>query len=54
MTKIGVALHYQYMLGYHSPVDGAAGKCRKIKVQLLLPAGLPPLQIHARAGYYAP
>jgi Ca-activated chloride channel family protein len=52
MTTIGVALHNQYVLGYYPPPDGASGKYRKIQVHLLVPSGLPPLQIHARAGYY--
>jgi Ca-activated chloride channel homolog len=56
MGKVGVMLHNQYVLGYYPPDAGpaAAGKYRKIKVQLLLPSGYPPLSIHARAGYYTP
>jgi len=54
MVKIGVALHNQYVLGYYPPDDCASGKYRKIKVSLLATPGLPPLQIHARAGYYTP
>jgi Ca-activated chloride channel family protein len=53
MGKIGVALHNQYVLGYY-PDAPADGKYRKIKVQLLVPKGTPPLLIHARAGYYSP
>ncbi len=54
MGKVGVALHNQYVLGYYPPPSAADGKYRKIKVQLLVPKGTPPLLIHARAGYYAP
>jgi len=54
MGQIGVTLHNQYVLGYYPPPDAASGKYRRIRVQLLLPAGLPPLRIFARAGYYAP
>ena len=54
MVKIGITLHNQYVLGYRPPEDGARGKYRKIQVRLRVPAGLPKLQIHARAGYYAP
>ena len=56
MGKVGVMLHNQYLLGYYPPADdtSSSGKYRKIKVQLLLPSGLPPMQIHARAGYYTP
>ena len=35
----------------HEVVDG---KYRKIKVQLLLPPGMPPLRVFARTGYYSP
>ena len=54
MGKIGVMLHSQYVLGYYPPDDRTDGKYRKIKVQLLVPAGVARLQISARAGYYAP
>jgi Ca-activated chloride channel family protein len=54
MTKIGVSLHNQYVLGFYPPDGAASGKYRKIKVGLRLPSRLPALQIHARAGYYAP
>jgi Ca-activated chloride channel homolog len=54
MSTIGVTLHNQYVLGYHPPENAPSGKYRKIKVQLLLPPGMPPLQIYARAGYYTP
>lgn len=54
MGTIGVTLHNQYVLGYYPPENGPAGKYRKIKVQLLLPKGMPELHIYARAGYYAP
>ena len=54
MTKIGINLHNQYVLGYYVPDDGRRGQYRKIAVQLLVPAGTPRLQIHARPGYYTP
>jgi Ca-activated chloride channel family protein len=54
MAKIGIALHNQYVLGFYPPEAAADGKYRKIKVQLLVPKGTPPLLIHARAGYYSP
>jgi len=54
MGQIGVTLHNQYVLGYYPPPDAPSGKYRKIRVQLLLPSGLPPLRIFARSGYYAP
>jgi Ca-activated chloride channel family protein len=54
MEKIGVTLHNQYVIGYYPPDAAADGKYRKIKVQLMVPSGLPPLQIYAKSGYYAP
>ena len=54
MTKIGISLHNQYVLGYYVPDDGRSGQYRKIAVQLLVPPGTPRLSIHARQGYYAP
>lgn len=54
MGQIGVSLHNEYVLGYYPPQDALGGKYRKIKVQLLLPQGLPQLRIFARTGYYAP
>jgi Ca-activated chloride channel family protein len=54
MAQIGVTLHNEYVLGYYPPENAPKGKYRKIKVQVLLPAGLPKLQIYARAGYYVP
>ncbi len=54
MARIGVTLHNQYVLGYYPPDDAPGGKYRKIKVQVLLPPGLPKIQVYARAGYYVP
>ncbi len=53
-TKISAELRNEYVLGYR-PVDAKRdGKWRKLKVKLIAPAGLPPLTVHARTGYYAP
>lgn len=53
-TKIGIELRNQYVLGY-SPTDKTPdGKWRKIQVKLHPPAGLPPLTVAARTGYYGP
>ncbi len=54
MGEIGVTLHNQYVLGYYPPENAQTGKYRKIKVQLLLPKGMPEMRIYARTGYYAP
>lgn len=54
MATIGETLHNQYMLGYYRPEDAESGKYRKIKVKLLVPTGMPRMQIYARTGYYVP
>jgi Ca-activated chloride channel homolog len=54
MGTIGVTLHNQYVLGYYPPNDAPSGKYRKIKVELLVPHGMPPLNVYARSGYYTP
>jgi Ca-activated chloride channel family protein len=54
MGNIGVTLHNQYVIGYYPPQNAPSGKYRKIRVQLLVPKGMPPLQIFARSGYYVP
>src|SRR6266566_4347633 len=52
-TKIGIELHNQYVLGYRPTKRANDGKWHKIRVKLVPPKGLPPLQVHAKAGYYA-
>ena len=53
-TKIGIELRNQYVIGYRPVSDPHDGKWRKVKVKLVPPKGLPPLQVHAKTGYYAP
>jgi Ca-activated chloride channel homolog len=53
-TKISAELRNQYVLGYRPGDAKRDGKWRKVKVKLVPPAGLPPLTVHARSGYYAP
>jgi Ca-activated chloride channel family protein len=52
-TKIGTALRNQYVLAYRPVNKPKDGKWHKIKVKLLPPKGLPPLNVHAKQGYYA-
>ena len=52
--KIGMELRNQYVLGYKPSKTNHDGKWHKIKVKLRIPRGLPPLQVYARTGYYAP
>lgn len=53
-TKIGIELRNEYVLGYSPSNDSHDGKWRKIQVKLHPPAGLPPLTVSARTGYYGP
>ena len=52
--KISTELRNQYMIGYRPKDLTRDGKWRKVKVKVNPPAGLPPLTVHARTGYYAP
>jgi Ca-activated chloride channel family protein len=52
--KISTELRNQYVLGYRPKDLTRDGKWRKVKVKVNPPAGLPPLTVHARTGYYAP
>jgi Ca-activated chloride channel family protein len=52
--KIGIELRNQYILGYTPKNLSRDGRWRKIKVKLNPPPGLPPLQVYAKTGYYAP
>jgi Ca-activated chloride channel family protein len=52
---IGVQLRNQYVIGYRPSKSQRNGKWHKIKVKLTaLKKGLPPLQVRAKTGYYAP
>jgi len=53
-SKIGMELRNQYVLGYKPSNARHNGTWRKIKVKLMAPKGLPPLNVYAKTGYYAP
>lgn len=53
-TKIGMELRNQYVVGYKPSNHHHDAKWRKIKVKLRPPKGLPPLNVYAKTGYYAP
>jgi Ca-activated chloride channel family protein len=53
-AKIGMELRNQYVLGYKPSDQRRNGTCRRIKVKLIPPEGLPPLNVYAKTGYYAP
>jgi Ca-activated chloride channel family protein len=52
--KISIELRNQYVLGYKPSNLVRDGHWRRLKVKLNPPKGLPPLQVYARGGYYAP
>ncbi len=52
--KISIELRNQYVIGYRPSNLVRDGRWRRIKVKLNPPKGLPPLQVFARTGYYAP
>ena len=52
--KISIQLRNQYVIGYKPSNLVRDGNWRRIKVKLHPPRGLPPLQVYARTGYYAP
>ena len=52
--KISTELRNQYVIGFKPKDLTRDGKWRKVKVKVNPPAGLPPLTVHARTGYYAP
>lgn len=52
--KISIELRNQYVLGYRPSNLVRDGRWRRIRVKLNPPKGLPPLQVYARTGYYAP
>ncbi len=53
-AKIGIELHYQYVLGYSPSNAVRDGKYRRIQVKLVKTLGLPTLKAIFRTGYYAP
>lgn len=53
-SKISLELRNQYVLGYTPSNNARDGSWRKIKVNVKVPRGLPPLSVYSRTGYYAP
>jgi len=52
--KISVELRNTYVIGYQPSNLLRDGRWRRTKVKFLPPKGFSDLQVHARAGYYAP
>jgi VWFA-related protein len=53
VQRLSAEIRSQYLLGYTPLNDARDGKYRKLKVELLQPAGAPPLRAAWRRGYYA-
>ena len=53
-SRISAELRNQYVIGYRPSEVKHDGNWRKLKIRLVPPAGLPPLTVHNRQGYYAP
>lgn len=54
-SKISIALRSQYIITYKPSNLIKDGRYRKVKVKLVnIPKGLPPLNVYAKPGYYAP
>ena len=53
-AKIGMELRNQYVIGYHPSNHAHDAKWRKVKIKLRPPKGLPPLNVYAKTGYFAP
>jgi Ca-activated chloride channel homolog len=53
-ARISAELRNEYVLGYRPSEVKRDGNWRKLKIRLVPPAGLPPLTVHNRQGYYAP
>jgi Ca-activated chloride channel family protein len=52
-AQISLELKNQYVLGYVPTNTAADGKWRKLRVKVSPPAGMPRLNVRAKAGYYA-
>ncbi|HEV2176766.1 MAG TPA: VWA domain-containing protein [Terriglobia bacterium] len=52
--KVSIELRNQYVIAYKPSNLVRDGRWRRIHVKLDPPKGLPPLQVYARTGYYAP
>jgi VWFA-related protein len=54
MEKLSREIRNQYMLGYFPSRAGNDGRYRKVRVEVNLPAGAPPVRASWRRGYFVP
>ncbi len=54
VRRLSAEIRSQYLLGYSSSNSSNDGKYRKVKVEIVQPAGSPRLNTSWRRGYYAP
>jgi Ca-activated chloride channel homolog len=53
-VKLGIEMRTRYVLGYSPGEVRCNGRYHKVRVELVVPSGLPPLRASWRSGYYAP
>ena len=54
MEKLGEEIRNQYVLGYFSTNPANDGRYRKVRVEVRMPPGTPPLHLAWRRGYMIP
>jgi Ca-activated chloride channel homolog len=54
MEKLSDEIRNQYLLGYFPSNDVNDGRYRKVRVEVKMPAGTPPLHLAWRRGYVTP
>jgi Ca-activated chloride channel homolog len=54
MEKLNTEIRNQYMLGYFSTNAANDGRYRKVRVEVRLPVGTPPVHLAWRRGYLIP
>jgi Ca-activated chloride channel homolog len=52
VQRLSAEIRSQYLIGYSPLNDAIDGKYRRIKVEVLQPAGAPPVRASWRRGYY--
>ena len=54
MEKLSREIRNQYLLGYFPSAAGNDGRYRKVRVEVDMPSGAPPVHTSWRRGYYVP